>query len=215
MDGKVPDKRPFRRVSITSLQKSQRMDWLQGMPAVQNPYLYRMKLLLCLLLTCSLVAAGQDVLVETENNRDLSGYKTFRFGESEIVTPKERKKVSDTKLNKLLESAIERELTLKGLQKGGKDAQLVVTYMVGSFRHSDVQNLGPLGLAPGQTSSQWTSDSYEGDMVIDVNDDKNGALIWRIHSATSGNSPGAEANIEQIVAKGFRKWGQKPKQKKH
>ncbi|MFM7195875.1 MAG: hypothetical protein ACKOYP_13985, partial [Bacteroidota bacterium] len=72
-----------------------------------------------------------------------------------------------------------------------------------------------LGLAPGQTSANWTRDSYEGDMVIDVNDNKDGALIWRIHSATSGNSPGAESTIEQIVAKGFRKWGQKPKHKKH
>jgi len=174
-----------------------------------------MKYIILLLITVSLSVVGQDVLVETENNRDLSGYKTFRFGESEIVTPKERKKVSDTKLNKIIQEAVERELNLKGLQKGGDEAQLVVTYMVGSFRHTDVQNLGPFAIAPGQISNRWTQDAYEGDLVIDVNDNANGALIWRIHSATSGNSPGAETTIEQIVAKGFRKWGQKPKQKKH
>ncbi|MFM7329257.1 MAG: DUF4136 domain-containing protein [Bacteroidota bacterium] len=174
-----------------------------------------MKFMLYLLMAVAVHTTAQDVLVETENDRDLSGYKTFRFGDSEIVTPKERKKVSDAKLKKLIEEAVERELVLKGLQKGGNDAQLVVTYMVGSFRHTNVQNLGPLGLAPGQTSANWTRDSYEGDMVIDVNDNKDGALIWRIHSATSGNSPGAESTIEQIVAKGFRKWGQKPKHKKH
>jgi Domain of unknown function (DUF4136) len=181
----------------------------------QFSYLCAMKYIILMLITFNLSAIGQDVLVETENNRDLSGYKTFRFGESEIVTPKERKKVSDTKLNKIIQEAVERELTLKGLQKAGDDAQLVVTYMIGSFRHTDVQNLGPLGLAPGQTSTTWTQDAYEGDLVIDVNDKVNDALIWRIHSSTSGNSPGAETTIEQIVAKGFRKWGQKPKQKKH
>ncbi|MFM9076292.1 MAG: DUF4136 domain-containing protein, partial [Bacteroidota bacterium] len=99
-----------------------------------------MKFMLYLLMAVAVHTTAQDVLVETENDRDLSVYKTFRFGDSEIVTPKERKKVSDAKLKKLIEEAVERELVLKGLQKGGNDAQLVVTYMVGSFRHTNVQN---------------------------------------------------------------------------
>ena len=174
-----------------------------------------MKIILYLLMVVAIHTTAQDVLVEIGTDRDLSIYKTFRFGDSEIVTPKERKKVSDAKLKKLIESAVERELILKGLQQGGNDAQLVVTFMVGSFRHTNVQNLGPQSLYPGQTSVIWTQDSYEGDLVIDVNENKDGALIWRIQSATSGNSPGSESNIEQVVTKGFRKWGQKPKHKKH
>jgi hypothetical protein len=97
---------------------------------------------------------AQDFKVEYEKNVDLSHYKSFRFGEGEIITPKDLRQVPDTALHKWVRDAVSEELTRKGLQPADSAADLTVSYIVGSQMRSDAGNVGPLGLTPGGTSSQ-------------------------------------------------------------
>lgn len=168
--------------------------------------------ILCLALTCA--AFAQDVKVEFDKTKDYSFYKTFRFGESEIVTPKEKKQITDAALHKIIRDAIEEELFEKGIKKNDSSAELVITYVAGIFEHSERQNLGPLGTAPGQSSQTWMNNYSQGELIIDINDVKSKNLIWRINSQTNTSTPEAENYIDQVVDKGLKKFAVKPKAKK-
>jgi Domain of unknown function (DUF4136) len=168
--------------------------------------------ILSLLLT--ITALGQDVKIEYDKTKDYSSYKTFKFGESEIVTPKEKKQITDAALNKIIRDAIEKEFAEKGITRNDSAAELVVTYVAGIFEHSERQNLGPLGTAPGQSSQSWTNNYSQGELIIDINDVKSRKLIWRVNSQTNTSTPEAQTSIEQVVDKGLKKFALKPKGKK-
>lgn len=173
-----------------------------------------MRFLIILILAGLYQAQAQDVQVEYDKHRDLSGYKTFRFGDSEIVTTRGSKKISDNSLDKIIRETVTRELKAKGLEPAGNDAQLIVTYMSGSFRHSEVGNLGPLGGAPGQVGQTYSRNFTQGSFVIDLNDAVSDALIWRVNSTANANGPEARREVERVVAQGFRKFNDKPKEGK-
>lgn len=157
---------------------------------------------------------GQDILVEPGKNINWESHKTFRFGKSEIVTHKEDKKISDASLDKIIRETIERELKLKGIQAGNESATLIITYLAGSFHHSEIQRLGPAGVAPGMPATNLTRDFDQGSLVIDVNDASNGSLVWRVNSTVTTNIPDPRNSIEQVVARGFKKFGPSLKKKK-
>jgi Domain of unknown function (DUF4136) len=157
---------------------------------------------------------AQDVKVEYDKTKDYSGYKTFKFGESEIVTPKEKKQVSDKALHKMIRGAIIKEMTEKGLTQNDSTGQLNITYVAGTFEHSETQKLGPLGQTPGSSAQTWSNNYSQGELIIDLNDSKSNKLIWRINSQTNTTTPEAANSIDQIVAKGLKKFGVKPKGKR-
>ncbi len=158
---------------------------------------------------------AQEFKVEYEKNADLSHYRTFRFGEGEIITPKDQRQVPDTTVHKWVRDAVAKELKKKGLLLADSSADLTVTYIVGSQMRSDAGNVGPLGLTPGGTSSQTYMHDYRaGSIVIDLNDTKNSKLMWRISSSTSTGIGDAERSIDRIVGKGFKKFSIQPKKEK-
>ena len=157
---------------------------------------------------------SQDVKVEYNKTKDYSGYKTFKFGASEIVTPKEKKQITDKALDKLIREAIAKELTEKGLAQNDSSGQLTVTYVAGIFEHSETQRLGPLGQMPGSSAQSWTNNYTQGELIIDLNDSKTNKMIWRINSQTNTTTPEAAQYVEQIVDKGLKKFGVKPKKKR-
>jgi Domain of unknown function (DUF4136) len=162
----------------------------------------------------SFALQSQDVKVEYDKTKDYSGYETFKFGASEIVTPKEKKQITDKALHKLIRDAIAKELTEKGLTQNDSSGQLTVTYVAGIFEHSETQRLGPLGQMPGSSAQTWTNNYSQGELIIDLNDSKTNKMIWRINSQTNTSTPEAAQYIEQIVDKGLKKFGVKPKKKR-
>lgn len=160
---------------------------------------------------------GQDVQVEFDKNRDLSNYKTFRFGDSEIVTTRGSKKISDKSLDQIIREELTRELAAKGIQLDPSNGQLVASYMSGEFRHSESGASGTLTLIPGQgtsTSGTLARAYVQGDFVIDLNDASSGALVWRVKSTANPNGPDARKIVDQVVSKGFRKLNEKPKSRR-
>lgn len=162
----------------------------------------------------SISLQSQDVKVEYDKTKDYSGYKTFTFGPSEIITPKEKKQISDKALDKLIKDALVKQLTGKGLSQNDSSAQLIITYVAGVFEHSETQKIGPLGQTPGSTAQTWSNNYSQGELIIDLNDSKTKNLIWRINSQTNTAAPEASQYIDQIVDKGMKKFGVKPKVKR-
>jgi len=176
-------------------------------------YLYFMNRLLPIFLLISLSSAAQDIDVEYDKKRDFSRYKTFRIGESEVITPKDAPQSNENSLQKIVAEEIIEELTEKGL-KQSKDsiADLVVSFVAGSQPRSDLQQLGPLGMTPGNSSQTWSRDFTMENLIIDLNDKSN--LVWRITASSTSTTTEMKALIDSIVSAGFKKFSLKPKKEK-
>ncbi|MEY4929917.1 MAG: hypothetical protein RI909_641 [Bacteroidota bacterium] len=156
---------------------------------------------------------SQEFKVEYDKNRDFSQYKTFRFGEGELVTPKDQRQVSADQVKKWIQGAVTQELEMKGLQRVDSTADLVVSYVLGTLARSDAGNVGPMGLTPGSMERTYIKDYSQVTLVIDLNDRRD-IKIWRINATTEMMTDTGEKVIGQVVQKGFRKYPKPVKEKK-
>lgn len=162
---------------------------------------------------CITPAFAQEIKVEFDKNHDFTQYKTFRFGDAEVITPKDQKQVTDEEIKKWIVGAISTELTLKGLTQVDSSADLIVSYVVGTLSRSDMGNLGPMGMTPGSNDRTFIRDYQQGSLIIDLND-KRGFLVWRINSTTNMSTAAGERLVDQIVQRGFKQFGKPVKKKK-
>lgn len=157
---------------------------------------------------------GQEIKAEFDKNHDFTGYKTFSFGASEILTPKDQRKIKDATLDGWIKSAVARELNEKGLTRVEQDADLVITYAIGTLSRSAMQSVGPATLTPGaDATNQRMYDYQETSLVIDLNNRKN-YLVWRVNAVANMAPTDAENVINQIVGKGFKKYSSQPAKKR-
>lgn len=158
--------------------------------------------------------SAQEIKVEYDRNRDFTKYKTFAFGEAEIITPKDERVFDEKVLHNWVKNSVTKELEEKGLKRSDTTADLVVSYIIGAVELSETGDLGPFGGAPGiETNRHYTNSFRQGNLVIDL-DDKNNFLIWRVNAQGVNMSPQAERYISEVVAKGFKKFSIKPKKVK-
>jgi len=172
------------------------------------------KIWVVVLLVCvSAGAMGQSVNVERPKDVDYTQFKTFSFGGSEIITPKEERQVGDKTIHTWVRSAITKELTEKGLSQSDSVGDINVTYIIGSLDRSDSENLGPLGGAPGGDPSQvWSRDYQQNSFIIDLQD-RQSKLVWRINAIANTNSQESQPMINKVVYEGFRKFSVQPSKK--
>lgn len=157
---------------------------------------------------------AQEIKVEYDKNRDFTKYKTFTFGESEITTPKDERVFDEKVLHGWVRNSITKELEEKGMKKSDTTGDLVVSYIIGAVELSETGDLGPFGGTPGiETNRHYTNSFRQGNLIIDL-DDKNDFLIWRVNAQAVNMSPQAERYINEVVAKGFKKFSIKPKKSK-
>jgi hypothetical protein len=150
-------------------------------------------------------ARSQELKVEYDKDRDYSQYKTFRFGEGELVTPKDERQVSAKQVDDWVKEAMTNELELKGLKRADSVADLVISYVVGTLARSDAGNVGPLGLTPGSMERTYMKDYRQGNIVIDLND-RHDIKVWRVNATMEMSSSNAEKMINQVVQRGFKKF---------
>ena len=88
----------------------------------------KIKFLTPLLFLCFSTMA-QDFLVEYDKNHDFSQYKTFSFGESEIITPKDEETIDENKIHSWVKKAMIDELEAKGLKNvESNDSKKIKTF---------------------------------------------------------------------------------------
>lgn len=172
-----------------------------------------MKGLMLILLLISGAAFGQDIKVEYNKDHDFTQYKTFRFGEAEVITPKDQRQFTDAQLHEWIKNAIKKELEFKGLSQKDSTADLTISYAVGAVTRTNAGDLGPMGLTPGSTERTYMQDVRQYSLIIDLNE-RNNSLVWRINSNTSISPADAEKLIQGIVQKGFHKFAKPEKKKK-
>ncbi|MEJ0033115.1 MAG: hypothetical protein WDO15_23520 [Bacteroidota bacterium] len=107
-----------------------------------------------------------------------------------------------------MKDAIIEELKDKGLQHLDSLGDLRVSYIIGSLERSGLRSNAAGGLGAGVVMNDYEESS----LVIDMND-RNNFLIWRINGVTATNAT-AVSMIDEVVAKGFKKFSIKPKKKK-
>ncbi|MBK7650239.1 MAG: DUF4136 domain-containing protein [Flammeovirgaceae bacterium] len=130
--------------------------------------LYEKQWFLFVLLIAS-VSYGQDIKVEYDKKLDFTQFKTFRFGEGEVITPEDQQVVSEVQMNKWVKAAVSRELEAKGLTRVDSSADLTVSYAIGAMARSDAGSVGPMGLTPGSMERNYSRDYSQGSFVIDLN----------------------------------------------
>jgi hypothetical protein len=156
---------------------------------------------------------AQQVQVEFDKNTDFSPYKTFRFGECAVITPKDQRQLPDSTVQRIISRAIAKELESKGMQKADDSANMVVTYIAGMQQLSVAGSVGPLGVSPSDPNQTYLRDYQQGNLVIDLNDSHNNKLLWRVKGI---NSTGGALDqvVDRIVGHGFKKFSLKPKKTK-
>jgi Domain of unknown function (DUF4136) len=171
----------------------------------------RLFILSALLLSAN-IGWGQEFKVEYDSDRDYTQYKTFRFGEGELLTPKDQRQLTAQQVDKWVKDAVARELELKGLKRVDSTADLVMSYVASTVARTDAGNVGPLGMTPGSDERTYMKDYRMANLVIDLNDRRN-IKVWRVNATIEMISSNAEKVINQVVEKGFRKYP-KPSKKK-
>jgi hypothetical protein len=172
-----------------------------------------MRILIPIIWIASFAVHAQEFKVEYDKNRDYSQYKTFRFGEGELTTPKDQRQVTAEEVDKWVKNAVTKELEMKGLKRVDSAADLVVSYLAGSIAKSVASNVGPMGLTPGSMERNFSREYQVGNLVIDLNDRK-GLKVWRISATIEMLSNNAPTVIDGVVQKGFKKYPKPAKKKK-
>ena len=165
-----------------------------------------MRFLTIVLLLLRFGASGQEIKIEYDKKHDFSKYKTFSFGESQVITPADQKQVSDATIDKWVKTGVTRELEFKGLKRVDSLADLIVTYVIGTMARSDAQAIGPLGMTPGSDDRTWSRDYKQTSFIIDLND-RSKYLVWRVNAVADVIGTDAERTIDMVIVKGFKKFG--------
>lgn len=164
---------------------------------------------LAIFLLFSFYGVAQDVKVEPNKTADFTRFKTFSFGESEIITPKDRRVVDEDVLNMWVRGAITNELTQKGLTKLDSAGDLTVSYIVGTVALTESSYLGPMGVSPTDRNQVWNRQYDQGNLVVDLHDRSN-ILMWRIAGTLNTSTPDAQRTIEDLVTIGYKKFSVDP-----
>src|SRR6478736_3288098 len=162
------------------------------------------------LMLLSICASAQEIKIECDKKHDFSKYKTFAFGESQVVTPADQKQVTDATIDKWVKTGVIRELEYKGLKRVDSAADLLVTYVIGTMARSDAQAIGPLGMTPGSDDRTWSRDYKQTSLIIDLNN-RSKYLVWRVNAVADVIGTDSERTIDMVIVRGLKKY---PKLKK-
>jgi hypothetical protein len=165
---------------------------------------------IALLLWVALTASvhGQSISVESDEALDFSKFKTFAIRDGKLTSRSPALNSDLTK--KRIASEIEAALTAKGLSGVTDQADLYVTFELGSARIREAKPY-PAGWR-GQGTRVVNVPQSEGTLVIDLNEAATNTLVWRSIAVESEPNPVKLADkLDKLVKKALAKY---PKLKK-
>jgi hypothetical protein len=180
---------------------------------------------LCFMLTAG-TAFAQKVSVDFDKNTDFSKFKTYAFA---VGTP-----TPETLTNQRIESAIEAQLTAKGLTRVQSNADLTVVFHCAVTQQTqlDTTNMGGFGWGPGWGRGWGWRGGWGGGLggfggnaitqveqipvgtlIVDIGDSTSKKYIWRgtATKTLSNDQSKNEKTIDQEVKKMFEKFPPKVK----
>lgn len=131
--------------------------------------------LLVSLFLCSAIAFGAEVHSDYDRNRNLSDLRTFRFAEQAQKTQKESSGADELAV-KRLQSALQRNLYVIGMEKMESSPDFTVTFVSGARKQAQVHSTGRplLGIRTVRVD-----EAVAGTAAVEFRDGRTGELIWR------------------------------------
>jgi hypothetical protein len=179
-------------------------------------YLGRMNrwMILPALAVLAVSAHAQTIKINADKNVDLTQYETFTVVPGESVTPADQKRASDKTLFAAIQNGVREEMEKRGYKYvGDSTAQLLVSYVAGSFDFTDAGNVGPLGQTPASDPSEmnqsrsWSNTRREGLLVLQMTDAATKKELWK---AESDNVPLDRGDLNRVldgvIYKAFKKF---------
>lgn len=175
----------------------------------------RLVLALALLLSaCSLIKVQTDF----DGEANFARYQTFQFQPGTIVGAFGLIDRDNTLFEDRVRKAVTAQLSAKGLRPVSHDGDLLVTYVAGAQRRTEVESFpapiayccwgwwggwGPGWWAPGW-NDWWVRTYTEGTLIVDLIDASTKRLVWRAYTSGEMTKPGDPALVNEAMAKAFQ-----------
>jgi hypothetical protein len=147
-------------------------------------------------------AFGQKVTTQSAPNVNWSQYKTYAWGESESV--------ANPITNQYIVSAIEAQLTAKGMTKIESDPDLIVIYNASADTQKQLNwsGMGGFGRFGGGMGSAQVENITQGQLQVNIVDTKAKQFLWRgtANDTVSNDPQKTQKTITKAVTKMFQKF---------
>src|ERR1039457_6961361 len=161
---------------------------------------YRIMRVLIPALLAAVAAFAQNVTPEFDPAIDFSKYRTFAIRDGQLNS--KNPALNSELVKKRIETAIERDLTAKGLTVASGRSDLNVRYHFGSARKAEVERYpaGWRGWGTRVVRVPYT----EGTLVIDLRDATTHSLVWRgIAREDKSDAAKIQGKLDDMVKKPF------------
>jgi hypothetical protein len=160
-----------------------------------------------LFLALPALLAAQKVTVEFDQAMEFGSLKSFTLHKGQIHS--KNPSLNNDIVRKNLETAIRQRLTEKGLTEAGSQADLTVSFTLGSANRTDVERYPTRWGGPGRrVAHRYT----EGTLTIDLRDPRRQELVWRAVAVADEHDPGKiQGKLDAMVKKSFDKYPPKKK----
>jgi hypothetical protein len=161
-----------------------------------------------LLMLLPALLPAQKVTVEFDQAMEFSSLKTFSLQTGQIRA--KNASLNNDIVRKNLETAIRKKLTEKGLTESPNQADVNVSFNLGSSNRTEVERY-PAGWRGGpgrRVAYRYT----EGTLTIDMHDPRRHELVWRAVAVSDEHDPNKiQSKLDSMVKKSFDKYPPKKK----
>jgi uncharacterized protein DUF4136 len=160
------------------------------------------------LLALPALLSAQKVTVEFDQAMEFASLKTFHLQSGRIHS--KNPSLNNDIVRKNLETAIRKRLTEKGLTESAGQADLNVSFSLGSANRTEVERYpaGWRGWGTRRVAHRYT----EGTLAIDMQDPRRHELVWRAVAVADEHDPNKiQAKLDSMVKKSFDKYPPKKK----
>jgi hypothetical protein len=162
-----------------------------------------------LLLTLPVVLPAQKVTIEFDEAMEFSSLKSFTLQKGQLHS--KNPSLNNDIVRKNLETAIRKRLTEKGLTEASTQADLSISYSLGSANRTETERY-PARWG-GRGGRRVTHRYTEGTLTIDMRDPRRQELVWRAVAVANEQDPSKiSGKLDSMVKKSFDKYP--PKKKK-
>lgn len=147
-------------------------------------------------------AFGQKVTTQAAPNVTWSQYKTYAWGQSESA--------ANPIMNQYITSAIDAQLTAKGLTKVESNPDLLVIFncTTDTQKQLNWSSMGGFGRWGGGMGSAQVDNITQGQLVVDIADPKAKQFLWRgtANDTVSDKPDKNQKTVTKAVTKMFQKF---------
>jgi hypothetical protein len=152
--------------------------------------------------------AAQKVTVEFDQSMEFGSLKTFNLQTGQIHA--KNPSLNNDIVRKNLETAIRKRLAEKGLTESPSEADVNVSFNLGSANRTEVERYpaGWRGWGTRRVAYRYT----EGTLTIDMRDPRRHELVWRAVAVSDEHDPNKlQSKLDSMVKKSFDRYPPKKK----